>query len=249
MEIIEVYNYHELSKVAAEIIIKKVNQSNEKFTLGLATGSTPEGLYRSLIEDWSLHHTNYQHVKTFNLDEYVGMNPENEQSYYYYMNHHLFNHINISPDHIHLPQGNKENLEHECNHYELLIEQNGGIDLQVLGIGQNGHIGFNEPGTSFNSKTHIVELDDSTRKANSRYFHTIDEVPTHAITMGISTIIKSKEILLLVSGENKTQALQRLLEGEISEEFPASILKQHSNITVIADLDARRSIEQQGLII
>ncbi|OCA86770.1 glucosamine-6-phosphate deaminase [Bacillus sp. FJAT-27986] len=238
MEIIKVKNYHELSKIAAETIIKKVNQSS-KFTLGLATGSTPEGLYRYLVEDRSLHHTNYQHVKAFNLDEYVGMNPENEQSYYYYMNHHLFNHINILPDNIHLPLGNKENLEYECEHYELLIEQNGGIDIQVLGIGQNGHIGFNEPGTSFKSSTHVVELDDSTRKANSRFFHTIDEVPTHAITMGISTILKSKEILLLVSGKCKARALQRLLDGEISEEFPASILKNHSNITVIADLDAQ----------
>ena len=237
MNIIKVKNYDEMSKTAAEIIIKKINQSSH-CTLGLATGSTPEGFYRYLVKDHMLHHTSYQHVKTFNLDEYAGLNRENENSYYYYMNHHLFNHINIPPDNIHLPNGKKETIEDECKHYEELIEQNGGIDIQVLGIGHNGHIGFNEPGTSFQSKTHVVELDDTTRKANSRFFKTIDEVPTHAITMGISTIIKSKEILLLVSGKSKAQAFQRLLEDETSEEFPASILKQHLNITVIVDRDA-----------
>lgn len=238
MKVIEVDNYEELSRTAAEIIIKKVTQSNN-FTLGLATGSTPEGLYRYLVEDHTLHNTSYQHVKTFNLDEYVGMNPGNENSYYHYMNTHFFNHINISSNTIHLPDGTNDDLENECERYELLIEQNDGIDLQILGIGRNGHIGFNEPGTSFKSKTHIVELDYSTRKANSRFFHTIDEVPTHAITMGISTILKSKEILLLVSGESKKHALQKLLEGEITEDFPASILKQHPNITVITNLDIR----------
>ena len=234
MKVFKVYDYDELSQLAAKLIIKKVNQFSN-LTLGLATGSTPEGLYRCLVEDHLIHHTNYQYVKTFNLDEYVGIGPENKNSYYYYMNKHLFKHINIKPHNVHLPKGTNVNLEKECDHYEWLIEQNEGIDLQVLGIGQNGHIGFNEPGTSFKSKTHIVELDYSTRKANSRFFTTIDEVPTHAVTMGISTILKSKEILLLVSGENKTPAFQRLLKGEINEEFPASILKQHPNITVIVD--------------
>ena len=242
MKLIKVENYHELSSTAAEIIINKVNQS-AKLTLGLATGSTPEGLYRYLVEDRALNHTNYQQIKTFNLDEYVGIPPENEQSYFYYMNHRLFNYLNILPEHIHLPNGHTDNLERECRRYDDLIQQTGGIDLQILGVGLNGHIGFNEPGTSFESRTHVVKLDECTRQANSRFFQTIDEVPTHAITMGISTILKSKEILLLVSGDKKKQTLQRLLDSDISENFPASILKRHPNLTIITDISCVNRME------
>ncbi|MFB9986712.1 glucosamine-6-phosphate deaminase [Bacillus benzoevorans] len=237
MKVMKVKNYEELSKTAAEIMINKINLSSS-LTLGLATGSTPEGLYRYLVQDHKSRHTSYEHVTTFNLDEYAGLNRDNENSYYYYMNHHLFNHINISPENVHLPNGNTVNLEEECSRYESFIEQNGGIDLQVLGIGSNGHIGFNEPGTPFQAKTHIVELDDTTRKANSRFFHTINEVPTHAVTMGIATIMKSREILLLISGKSKAEAFKRLIEGGISEQFPASILKQHPQVTIIVDRDA-----------
>ena len=238
VKIIKVKNYEEMSKLAAEIILTKVKES-DRFTLGLATGSTPEGLYQNLAKDHAKNKTDYQHVTTFNLDEYVGLSLENEQSYYYFMNHHLFQHINVKPENIHIPKGsNKESLDMECQQYESMIEQNGGVDLQVLGIGLNGHIGFNEPGTSFESKTHIVKLDDSTRQANSRFFDSIDEVPTHAITMGISTIMNAREILMLISGKGKAETFKKLNSGEITEDFPASILNQHDNITVIVDEDA-----------
>lgn len=234
MEIIKVRDYKELSKKAAEIIIRKVKQSNT-LTIGLATGSTPEGLYRELIYEHRLNKTSYQHVTTFNLDEYVGIKPEDPNSYHYYMNQHLFRGIDILQNNTHIPSGIAKNLAEECVKYDQLVESAGGIDLQILGIGQNGHIGFNEPGTSFKSKTHAVQLKESTREANARFFPTFEAVPTHAITMGISTILKSKQILLLVSGEEKAEALQQLLYGEISEQFPASVLKLHPNVTIIAD--------------
>jgi glucosamine-6-phosphate deaminase len=241
MEIIRVRDYKELSKKAAEIIIQKVKQSNT-LTIGLATGSTPEGLYRELINEHRLNKTSYQHITTFNLDEYVGIKPEDPNSYHYYMNQHLFSGIDISQHNTHIPSGIAKNLVEECVKYDQLVESSGGIDLQILGIGQNGHIGFNEPGTSFESKTHVVQLKESTREANARFFPTFEAVPTHAITMGISTILKSKQILLLVSGEKKAEALQQLLYGEISEEFPASVLKLHPNVTIIADVHALWSL-------
>jgi glucosamine-6-phosphate deaminase len=237
MEVIKVRNYKELSKKAAEIIIQKVKQSNA-ITLGLATGSTPEGLYRELITEHRLNKTSYQHVTTFNLDEYVGIEPEDSNSYHYYMVQHLFSGIDILQENTHIPSGIAKNLAEECLKYDQLVESSGGIDLQILGIGQNGHIGFNEPGTSFESKTHVVQLKESTREANARFFPKFETVPTHAITMGISTILKSKQILLLVSGEKKAEALQQLLYGEISEEFPSSVLKLHPNVTIIGDNQA-----------
>ena len=234
MKIMKVRSYSELCRAAATIIIEKVVMA-DKVNLGLATGSTPIGLYRYLVDDHLRNHTSYRHVKTFNLDEYVGLSPDDPNSYHYYMKEHLFHRVNLWPENIHLPKGILGDLDAECHQYESLIANNGGINLQLLGLGRNGHIGFNEPGTSFLSKTHVVDLDDSTRKANSRFFDSIDQVPQQAITMGIDTIFSSKEILLLVSGEGKVEAFKQLLEGEISEEFPASILKKHPNITVIVD--------------
>ncbi|MDR7238864.1 glucosamine-6-phosphate deaminase [Neobacillus drentensis] len=234
MKIIKADNYSELCRTAAKIIIEKVTHA-DKINLGLATGSTPIGLYCFLVDDHLRNHTSYHHVKTFNLDEYVGLHPVDRNSYHYYMREHLFHHLDLLPENIYLPNGISLDLDAECEQYESLIVNQGGIELQLLGLGRNGHIGFNEPGTSFQSKTHVVALDNSTRKANSRFFDSIEQVPQHAITMGMETIFSSKEILLLVSGEGKAGALQRLLEGEILEEFPASILKKHPNITVIAD--------------
>jgi glucosamine-6-phosphate deaminase len=241
MELIKTIDYQEMNRIAAEIIIKNVTNS-KKFTLGLATGSTPEGLYRYLIEDHTKNSTTYRNVTTFNLDEYVGMKACDKNSYHYYMNSQLFNHVDILPSNIHLPKGNASDLEKECLKYEELIKTSGGIDVQVLGIGQNGHIGFNEPGSSFSSKTHVVELAKTTREANSRFFNEFNDVPTHAITMGISTILQSKKILLLVSSIRKADTLQRLLQGDIQETFPASILNQHPNVTVIADEEALAGI-------
>jgi glucosamine-6-phosphate deaminase len=234
MKIFEVKDYQQMSNRAAEYIIEKVS-SLSSINLGLATGGTPMGTYKYLIEDYQQNGTSYVNVTTFNLDEYRGLSSENRNSYQYYMNDMLFNHIDINKANTHIPNGDIDNVQKECTQYEQLIAKHGGIDLLILGIGSNGHIGFNEPGTSFNSKTHLVNLTPSTIKANARYFDQSEEVPTKAITMGISTIMKSKEILLLISGESKAKALFNLLNGHVDESFPASVLKNHPNVTIIAD--------------
>ncbi|KAA9021040.1 glucosamine-6-phosphate deaminase [Niallia endozanthoxylica] len=237
MNLIEVKDYEEMSAKAAEYLVNKVRNS-PKITLGMATGGTPEGTYRQLIEDHRENHTSYQHVTTFNLDEYVGLSGDHPNSYRYFMNKKLFDHIDIQKSNTYVPRGDARDIQKECLDYEKLLEEKGGIDLQLLGIGSNGHIGFNEPGASFDSKTHLVTLTPSTREANARYFSSLEEVPTQAISMGISTIMKAKEILLLVSGEKKSKALAQLLNGEITENNPASVLKNHPNVTIIADYKA-----------
>ncbi|MGG5254816.1 glucosamine-6-phosphate deaminase [Neobacillus sp. SM06] len=234
MKMIEVKDYQQMSQKAAELIVEKVRK-NPAIHLGLATGGTPIGTYANLIEDHRKNGTSYQKVITFNLDEYIGLSGNNQNSYRYYMDKQLFNHIDIQKSNTHIPHGDALDTEKECLRYDQLIEGAGGVDLQILGIGSNGHIGFNEPGTPFESTTHIVQLTPSTIMANARYFEKMEEVPTKAITMGISTIMKSKEILLLVSGKAKKVALKRLLEGEITENFPASVLKKHPYVTIIAD--------------
>ncbi len=241
MRIIEVSDYKQMSEKAAHHVIGKV-RSSDCLTLGLATGGTPEGLYGELIEDHHVNGTSYKCVKTFNLDEYIGLSKDDPNSYFQYMCSNLFSHIDISLNNTHIPAGMAADLGKECERYENLIEEAGGIDLQILGIGANGHIGFNEPGTSFQSGTHIVELTASTREANARYFHSLEEVPRQAITMGISSIMKSREILLLVSGKSKQEAMKKLVENEVSETFPASILNEHPNVTIIADSDALKLI-------
>ncbi|MCM3588231.1 glucosamine-6-phosphate deaminase [Mesobacillus maritimus] len=234
MNIIKVKNYEEMSQKAAEILLDKVRQS-PKMNLGLATGGTPVGLYRELVQDHQQNGTSYTQVKTFNLDEYVGLSGDDPNSYRSYMNEKLFNHVDLPRESTFIPRGDTNNPGQECTDYEALLKNHGGVDLQILGIGSNGHIGFNEPGTSFQSETHVIELTASTREANARYFNSLDEVPTHAITMGIASIMRSKEILLLVSGESKREALAQLMEGEVNENFPASILKTHPCVTIIAD--------------
>ncbi|MEK3856293.1 glucosamine-6-phosphate deaminase [Cytobacillus sp. FSL H8-0458] len=234
MKILQAKNYDEMSQKAAEFLIERVRRSPD-IKLGLATGGTPVGLYDRLIDDHQKKHTSYRDVTTFNLDEYLGLSGTDPNSYRYFMDKHLFNHIDIQKENTHVPSGDKINPQQQCRDYEYLIKRHGGIDLQVLGIGSNGHIGFNEPGTSFDSETHIVELTPSTRKANARYFNSMNEVPSHAITMGITSIMRSREILLLVSGDAKSAALEQLLQGEVNESFPASILKKHPAVTIIAD--------------
>jgi len=234
MKFIEVEDYTEMSQKAAEYIIEKVSQ-NHNLKLGLATGGTPVGTYKNIIEDHQKNGTSYQNVTTFNLDEYVGLSGENKNSYRYFMNEKLFNHIDINKNNTNIPRGDCKDIEEECLRYESLLAKYGGIDLQILGIGSNGHIGFNEPGTSFTSQTHEIKLAPSTINANARFFKRIEEVPTKAITMGISTIMKSKEILLLVSGESKKDAMAKLLNGNVTESFPASVLKNHPCVTIIAD--------------
>ncbi|MBM7571313.1 glucosamine-6-phosphate deaminase [Aquibacillus albus] len=244
MKVITVNDYADMSKKAANMILERVHYS-KKLTLGLATGGTPVGTYEHLIKDHKENKTSYQHVTSFNLDEYVGLDPSDRNSYHYYMNEHLFNHIDIPEQQTHIPNGIAENVQQECNDYDQKIMECDGIDLQLLGLGHNGHIGFNEPGTSFETTTHVVSLTKATREANARFFNSFDEVPTQAITMGIQTIMKSKEILLLVSGKKKSSALARLVNGEMDTTFPASILNKHANVTIVADHDALQEVDEK----
>ncbi|WP_332284972.1 glucosamine-6-phosphate deaminase [Bacillus safensis] len=237
MNIIEFESKEQLGKEAAAIIARTIAAKPDA-VLGLATGGTPIETYKELIQLHQARQLSFKQTKTINLDEYAGLNPEHENSYMTYMKRHLFDHIDLPQDQYFLPNGNAAHLEKECLRYDQLIEAVGGIDLQLLGIGQNGHIGFNEPGTPFNSKTHVVQLDENTRQANARYFSSIDEVPTHAITMGIASILSSKKILLLASGKSKAKVIQYLEQAEIHPDFPASALKLHEDVTVLIDRDA-----------
>lgn len=234
MEIIKVKNYEELSEKGCSLLINRI-QHLENPVLGLATGSTPEGLYQNLIEKSQQNEVSFENVSTFNLDEYVGLEKTDQNSYHYYMNQKLFKHIDIDSKNAHVPNGMASDLKKECRDYEGLIREAQRVDVQILGLGVNGHIGFNEPGTSFSSRTHVVELDESTRNANARFFDSMDDVPTKAVTMGIETIMESKSIILLVSGEAKADAVVRLMNGEVSEDFPASILQNHEHVTIVGD--------------
>lgn len=229
---VEAANYDDMSILAAKIFVEELKQ-NPKMVLGLATGGTPEGFYKELVKAFKAGEISFEQAQSYNLDEYVGINPENKASYHYYMNQQLFNHIDMKRENIHVPKGNTTDLQEAAAQYDMLIEAAGGIDMQLLGIGVNGHIGFNEPGTSFELGTNVVELAESTREANKIYFNSINEVPTHAITMGIKTIMNAKKIVLLVSGASKQEAMNRLRSGEVTEAFPASALHKHPNVTVI----------------
>ncbi|MBH0169248.1 glucosamine-6-phosphate deaminase [Fictibacillus sp. 18YEL24] len=238
MKVLEVRDYQDMSSIAARIIIEKV-QSKPDAKLGLATGGTPIGLYKELIQDYRSNGTSYERVCTFNLDEYVGIDADDSNSYRYFMEENLFAHINVPQSQIHIPDGTAEDLKAECERYDVELSQAEGVDIQILGIGSNGHIGFNEPGTSFYSNTHIVELDETTRKANARFFERLEDVPKQAITMGIASILKAKQILLLVSSINKAEVMKQLLTtDEVNEQLPASALKNHHNVTILADEEA-----------
>ncbi len=245
LKIIEVKDYEEMSQRAAEYLINKIKNS-PKLNIGLATGGTPKGVYQNLIEDYRLNNTSYSQINSFNLDEYIGLEKDDPNSYFHYMNEHLFKHIDIDKNQTYIPSGTNKNTIAECEEYEKKIIQAGGIDLQILGIGANGHIGFNEPGTSFQSRTHVVDLTLSTRQANARFFTSIDEVPKQAITMGIQTIFQSREILLLASGRAKQEAIVQLLSGEVTEAFPASILNHHPQTILIADEEALLAVKEKS---
>lgn len=234
MKFIKVDNYQEMSKQAATFIIDKVKRDTH-LNIGFATGGTPEGTYKYLIEDHKNNGVSYKNITSFNLDEYIGLASDHPNSYRYYMDRILFDHIDIKIENINIPNGKAIDLPMECFKYEQKLRKIGGLDLQILGIGSNGHIGFNEPGTPFETKTHIVKLAETTREANARFFSSLEEVPTHAITMGINSILRSKEILLLAYGESKMDAVRRLITEEPTTDFPASALKMHPNVTVIAD--------------
>ena len=244
MHIIKVKNYEDMSNEAAKFLLGKIRKT-PNMVLGLATGGTPEGLYKNMIHDHHENGTAYKNMTTFNLDEYIGLDGSNENSYRYFMNSTLFNHLDIETSKTYVPSGMAEDSSNECEVYEQLIKEHGGIDLQLLGIGGNGHIGFNEPGTSFQSRTHTVKLAEKTRVDNARYFNNLEDVPTAAITMGIATIMESKEILLLASGEGKQEAMRQLLSGEVTEGFPASILNNHPHVTIIADEAALAKVDRK----
>ncbi|NNV03029.1 glucosamine-6-phosphate deaminase [Brevibacillus sp. MCWH] len=237
MKLLIAENYESLSKAAAHIVAQVVT-AKPTAVLGLATGSTPIGMYRELARLHREEGVDFSRVTTFNLDEYVGLPPHHPQSYHTFMQEHFFRHVNIPLEQTNIPRGDAPDLQAECRRYEAAIAAAGGIDLQVLGIGGNGHIGFNEPGSDAETTTRIVELAQSTIKANARFFESIDEVPTKAVSMGIKTILAAKRIMLLASGEAKADAVRRMLEGEKTPDVPASLLQLHSDVTVIADKEA-----------
>lgn len=234
MNIVITDTYEEMSKKAANIIVSQVTLNPES-VLGLATGSTPIKTYEYIREKYEGNEVDFEKTVTFNLDEYIGLSQEDPQSYRNFMDQHLFKHINIKEENIYIPNGLAEDIQLECINYEEEIRKHGGIDLQLLGIGRNGHIGFNEPNVSFEARTHKVSLDEDTIHANARFFDSADEVPTAAISMGIKTIMMSKKILLLASGKNKAEAINALVNGPITPKLPASILQLHQDVTIILD--------------
>ena len=234
MKIVKAKDYLDMSRKAANILSAQIILHPDS-TIGLATGSTPVGMYRQLIEWYEKGDIDFSEVTTFNLDEYIGLSSENPQSYIHFMCENFFNHINIDKRNINIPDGMAEDINEECRLYEEKISLANGIDLQILGIGDNGHIGFNEPAMYFERNTHRVNLAESTIKANSRFFDSTVSVPKSAISMGMGIIMQAKKILLLCSGESKAEILYKSLYGKIDPKVPASILQLHSNITVVAD--------------
>jgi glucosamine-6-phosphate deaminase len=236
----------ELSRAAAKIMLDALDE-NPALVLGLPTGRTPSGMYAQVVKACGTSRHCFSSAVTFNLDEYVGLERDDPASYCSYMRHHLFEHVDVDSRNIHVPDGTAsvarnehpgvtfdEALDIECRRYERAISRAGSLQLTFLGIGSNGHIGFNEPGAPFDSRTRVVELSESTRKANSRYFSG-REVPTRAITIGIGTILESARVILLASGESKREAMRRLRSGEITPDFPASALLRHHDVTILAD--------------
>ncbi|MBO5152875.1 MAG: glucosamine-6-phosphate deaminase [Eubacterium sp.] len=227
-------DYDDMSLKAANLILAQVTMKPDS-VLGLATGSTPIGTYQQLIERFRAGDVDFSRVRTVNLDEYRGLTREDPQSYYYFMQEHLFSHINIAPDASFIPDGMNDDVQAVCDAYEETIRGLGGVDLQLLGLGNNGHIGFNEPGEVFEKETHCVDLAQSTIEANARFFASVDDVPTQAYTMGIQTIMNAKKILVIVNGAGKAEILKKAFYGPVTPEVPASILQMHPDVTVIAD--------------
>ena len=230
-------NYDEMGKEAAQIIVDRLRKK-PNLVLGLATGSTPLGLYRELIRLHTDEGLDFSKVVTFNLDEYVGLLPTHEQSYHYFMRKNLFDHLNIPETQIHILDGMATDIDAYCDWYEQRIASVGGIDLQLLGIGANGHIAFNEPGSSFGSRTRVKTLSAETQRANSRYFKSEAEVPKFALTMGIGTIMDAKEVLLVANGSSKTDAIEAAVEGPLTAQCPASVVQLHRRAYVIVDREA-----------
>ena len=237
MKIIRTKDYRDMSRKAANIISAQMILKDDS-VLGLATGSTPIGTYDQLVDWYKKGDLDFSKITTVNLDEYKGLPKENDQSYWYFMNKNLFSRVNIRPDYHFLPDGMNLDSANECERYEKLIDSLGGIDLQLLGLGRNGHIGFNEPCDSFPQDVHVVDLTESTIKANKRFFASADDVPKQAYTMGVGTILRAKAILLVVSGKDKAAALNAVVNGPITPQVPGSVLRLHPNAIIVADEDA-----------
>lgn len=237
MERIVCADYKEMSAVAAYIIAEQIRGKRDS-VIGFATGFTPIGTYERLRELYSCGYVDFSGVTSFNLDEYYPIKRDNKQSYFYFMRENLFRHVNIRPENINIPNGECSDPEKECADYDKKLKSLGGTDLQILGIGNNGHIGFNEPADELPLAANLVELTEDTVKANSRFFESVPDVPTRAITMGMNGIFSSKHILLLISGEKKAKAAKKLFSEGLTTRFPASLLNLHPNVTVITDKGA-----------
>lgn len=236
-------SYQELSKKAAEIVKSQIVLKNDS-VIGFATGSTPLGTYRELVNMY-MDGLDFSNVTTFNLDEYYGLPASDVNSYHYFMYKNLFNHINVDKEKIHIPDGEAKDVEKFCKDYEKSITDADGIDLQILGIGKNGHIGFNEPDDNMDVPTHLTELTEDTVNANSRFFPSIDQVPKQAITMGLGTIMRSKRIILMVSGEDKAEIIERMLKAQVvTTNIPASFLFLHNNVDILIDKKAAAQLEK-----
>ncbi|MFA9464560.1 MAG: glucosamine-6-phosphate deaminase [Velocimicrobium sp.] len=247
MNIYQARNEQEMSRKAANIISAQIIMK-PKSILGLATGSSPIGTYKQLIEWYNKGDLDFSLIHTINLDEYKGLSANNEQSYAYFMKTNFFDHINITKENTNIPNGLEENIEYECKRYNQLIHALGGIDLQLLGIGNNGHIGFNEPGAAFEKETHCVKLSETTIQANARFFDDSHKVPTYAYSMGIKNIMQAKKILLIAYGSTKAGALYQALYGPITPALPASILQLHNDVVIVADSSALSLIREKGLL-
>lgn len=234
MKIYKEKDYDAVSKRAAALVAAQIKEKNDSI-LGLATGSSPVGMYKELVEMYNAGELSFKNIRTVNLDEYAGLADDDVNSYHYFMNQHLFSQVDIDPANTHLPNGIAADPDAECASYEAMVQALGGADLQVLGLGENGHIGFNEPGTPFTETTHLVDLTESTIRANSRLFEKIEDVPRQAYSMGIKTIMSAKHILLIVTGTAKADALAKVLTGPVTEDVPGSVLQNHPDVTVISD--------------
>ena len=243
MRIIKTSDYNEMSKVAANIIAAQITLKPNS-VMGFATGSSPEGTYKELVKKYEAGDISFADITTVNLDEYKGLPKENDQSYDYFMNDNLFKHVNIDRAKTFLPNVLAEDADAECARYEALIQDLGGIDMQLLGIGRNGHIGFNEPCDEFKNGTHCVTLTESTIDANKRFFASADDVPRQAYTMGIGTIMAAKKIVLVVAGKDKAEAVKKCVEGPITPSVQGSILQLHPDVTIVCDADAYSLLEK-----
>ncbi|MBM6840895.1 glucosamine-6-phosphate deaminase [[Clostridium] spiroforme] len=244
MKVIKVKNYEEASQEAAKIFIDQVKTKPDS-VLGLATGSTPVRMYEILRQDHKENGTSYKNIKSYNLDEYFGLEHDHPQSYHYFMFKNLFSGIDIDAKNVHVPSGHGD-VEANCVEYNKMLDENP-IDIQLLGIGSNGHIGFNEPGTSFDSVTHVVQLKQSTIEDNARLFFDgkIEDVPTQAISMGIQNIMNAKKVVLIACGENKQEAVKGLIEGPVTTDLPASVLQNHDDVVVIIDEAAAKLLDKE----